>query len=320
MAQQYTFPSNGGKHPSYYNRPVSTLQLQANATPFNNGVGYNYSTMPLPPARAANEAQYFVEDPRYIVDYTLPIYSNDANPQSKPRHINAKARESQLGGVIGHSAVPGYGNNDRRQELIDQASVARAQKAQLLIGGQDAGDDAFKTTAKIQLDGELNQKKKSGSKRVLGAQNPDEMISPITGKLVANYGDWRDNAAQKQAYEAAAATRQGDTAANSAGSHPLIEKVRAALASRGANGVLGMARLFRIMDDDDSKSLSMAEFKKAMRESSLMLQDSEMTALFKLFDTDSGGTISYEEFMHILRVSILMRYCYANRMAKINNN
>ena len=81
-----------------------------------------------------------------------------------------------------------------------------------------------------------------------------------------------------------------------------------------------MARLFRIMDDDDSKSLSMAEFKKAMRESSLMLQDSEMTALFKLFDTDSGGTISYEEFMHILRVSILMRYCYANRMAKIINN
>ena len=79
----------------------------------------------------------------------------------------------------------------------------------------------------------------------------------------------------------------------------------------------GMARLFRIMDDDDSKSLSMAEFKKAMRESSLMLQDSELTALFKLFDTDSSGTISYEEFMHILRVSLFIRSCGTNR--NVNN-
>lgn len=302
MAQQYTFPSYIGKHPSYYNRPVSTLQLQANATPFNNGVGNKYSTMPLPSARMANDPQYFVEDPRYIVDYTLPVYSNDANPQNKPRHINSKARESQLGGVIGHSAAPSYGNNDRQQESIDQAATARAQRAQSLIGGQNAGEDAFKTTAQIQLDGDFNLKKKSGSKRILGAQNPDEMISPITGKLVANYGDWRDNAVQKQAYEAAAASKQGETGANTSASHPLIDKVRAVLASRGANGVLGMARLFRIMDDDDSKFLSIAEFKKAMRESSLMLQDSEMTALFNLFDTDGGGTISYEEYMHILRV------------------
>lgn len=307
MAQQYTFSSHEGKHPSYYNRPVSTFQLQAQATPFNNGVSVKNANIPF------LATQYPLEDPRYAYDGADATYTNDSNPQSRPRHINSKARESQLAEVITHSSFPEYGNNDSKQLMIDQAALDRAQKAQSLIGGQNAGNDAYKTTAQIQLNGDFNQKTRVGSKRI-DAQNPDQLISPITGKLVANYGDWRDNAAQKQAYETAAANRPASTSDDNSSSHPLIEKVRAALASRGANGVLGMARLFRIMDDDDSKSLSMPEFKKAMRESSLMLQDSELTTLFKLFDTDNSGSISYEEYIHVMRVSIYHKSSVLHRL------
>ena len=46
----------------------------------------------------------------------------------------------------------------------------------------------------------------------------------------------------------------------------LVSKLREELKGRGAHGIHGLGRKFKIMDDDGSKSLSMAEFKKAMQE------------------------------------------------------
>jgi Ca2+-binding EF-hand superfamily protein len=45
------------------------------------------------------------------------------------------------------------------------------------------------------------------------------------------------------------------------------------MAARGVRGIVGLARKFRIMDDDSSGVLSMAEFKKGMRETSLDLSE-----------------------------------------------
>ena len=58
------------------------------------------------------------------------------------------------------------------------------------------------------------------------------------------------------------------------------------------------------MDDDGSKSLNMAEFKKAMRECALDLSDGELRMLFQFFDKDGGGTIDFEEFMLVGRDSV----------------
>jgi hypothetical protein len=70
---------------------------------------------------------------------------------------------------------------------------------------------------------------------------------------------------------AGAGTPKGPTslaavAAGGAGPQVILGKLRAELKSRGASGIVGLGRKFRIMDDDGSKSLNMAEFKKAMRE------------------------------------------------------
>ena len=65
----------------------------------------------------------------------------------------------------------------------------------------------------------------------------------------------------------------------------LITKLKTELKSRGAHGIHGLGRKFKIMDDDGSKSLSMAEFKKAMNECNLKdLNDSDLRTLFNHFD------------------------------------
>ena len=55
------------------------------------------------------------------------------------------------------------------------------------------------------------------------------------------------------------------------------------------------------MDDDDSKSLDMDEFTKAMKECALNLSREEINALFQFFDSDRNGTVNYDEFLHGVR-------------------
>jgi Ca2+-binding EF-hand superfamily protein len=81
----------------------------------------------------------------------------------------------------------------------------------------------------------------------------------------------------------------------------VIRRLRDELKRRGASGIVGIGRKFRIMDDDGSKSLNMGEFKKAMKESGLDLSDAELRMLFGYFDRDGGGTIDYEEFLNGVR-------------------
>lgn len=53
----------------------------------------------------------------------------------------------------------------------------------------------------------------------------------------------------------------------------LLEELRQQLASRGARGIVGIQRKFRIMDDNGDHALSVSEFKKAMKECQLNLSD-----------------------------------------------
>jgi len=81
----------------------------------------------------------------------------------------------------------------------------------------------------------------------------------------------------------------------------LAEALRTKLASRGARGIIGLQKQFKIMDDDNSKSLNVAEFNKALTDYKLGFSKPESTALFNYFDVDSSGTISYDEFIRAIR-------------------
>jgi Ca2+-binding EF-hand superfamily protein len=81
----------------------------------------------------------------------------------------------------------------------------------------------------------------------------------------------------------------------------LVAKVRSKLASRGARGIIGMGKQFRIFDDNNSRSLDFYEFTKAMKEQMLGLSEQDIKALFDTFDRNRDGSIDYDEFIRILQ-------------------
>jgi Ca2+-binding EF-hand superfamily protein len=86
-------------------------------------------------------------------------------------------------------------------------------------------------------------------------------------------------------------------AAGTGGVTAVLDRLKSQLASRGARGIVGLGRKFRIMDDSGNGALNNEEFKKAMSECALSLTDSECTNLFKYFDKDNSGDIDFEEFL-----------------------
>jgi len=89
----------------------------------------------------------------------------------------------------------------------------------------------------------------------------------------------------------------------SGGSNPedLVERLRTKLASRGARGIIGLGKQFRIMDDNNNRSLDIYEFTKAMKDYMLGFSDAEIKALYNYFDIDRSGSVDYDEFLRTLR-------------------
>ena len=65
--------------------------------------------------------------------------------------------------------------------------------------------------------------------------------------------------------------------------------------------MIGLQRIFKIMDDDGSLTLSMPEFVKAVRDFRMGIAESSCPALFDAFDTNKDGTINYDEFLRAVR-------------------
>lgn len=80
-----------------------------------------------------------------------------------------------------------------------------------------------------------------------------------------------------------------------------IERLRLLCLQRGSRGILGLGRVFRRMDDNNSGDLSHEEFTKGIRDSGLPVTDEEAEALFQKFDADGSGSIKYDEFLRAVR-------------------
>ena len=85
------------------------------------------------------------------------------------------------------------------------------------------------------------------------------------------------------------------------GLQPIVARLKAELVRRGFRGIHSLGRRFRAADDDGSKSLNLAEFKKCLTETGLGLTDVEMRLLFSHFDIDGNGSVNFEEFLSRLR-------------------
>ncbi|KAF4076527.1 hypothetical protein AMELA_G00216070 [Ameiurus melas] len=80
-----------------------------------------------------------------------------------------------------------------------------------------------------------------------------------------------------------------------------LEDLRQQCLSRGAAGIKGLARTFRIMDDDGSKSLNLEEFQKGLETYGLCLGKEKVKEIFAFVDKDRSGTLDFEEFLEKLR-------------------
>lgn len=168
-----------------------------------------------------------------------------------------------------------------------------------MLGGIDE-PNKFKTVAQLANDGESEKKKLVGKKAIKSAVEPADMISPITGQLIGNYGTWaQDLQSKKEEVEVERIRRLEDAEdeANREADDSPIAVFRRALASRGASGFAGLQRIFKILDDDNSKTLSLSEFTNAIKYTKIDMTDKDIKILFEYFDTGNTGNISYDAFI-----------------------
>jgi len=93
----------------------------------------------------------------------------------------------------------------------------------------------------------------------------------------------------------------GTPARGKASADDLLQRLRDKLKSRGARGIIGLAKQFRIMDDNHSLSLDKFEFSKAMQDYMLGFSEGEIQTLFAHMDYDRSGLIEYDEFLRMIR-------------------
>ena len=78
----------------------------------------------------------------------------------------------------------------------------------------------------------------------------------------------------------------------------LMDRIRQRIVSRGAVGIKGIGRLFRIADDNGDWKIDLHnELPKLMNDIGVILNKTELTELERLLDRNGDGTIDYEEFL-----------------------
>ncbi len=164
-----------------------------------------------------------------------------------------------------------------------------------LIGGVPPDGDPFVTVTQQMQNGMEMEKKSSTRKKPHKEFDAELFISPITGEQIGNYGTWVADMRYKDQHNSTSVTAEVED-------DPIMAKLKAQLAARGARGIIGLGRMFKIADDDSSNNLSFQEFKKAMRDIGMTLNDAELIILFKRFDASNIGSISYNDFLTTIAV------------------
>ncbi|EDQ93062.1 uncharacterized protein MONBRDRAFT_13937 [Monosiga brevicollis MX1] len=82
-----------------------------------------------------------------------------------------------------------------------------------------------------------------------------------------------------------------------------LEKLRLQCLARGAAGIKGLGRTFKIFDDDGNNQLSFEEFSKGLHDYGVYLDSDVVRRVFDRFDANKDGSLSFDEFLKALRVS-----------------
>ena len=273
---------------SYENRNKMTdLQLLANVSKFMDRKAFESD---LPPIILCDDEvrEDFIAKPNPSLDSHLQNVFNPGNDYSDIQQKSAKTN---------NVVIPTYLANE-------------------LIGGLDTNNemDRYKTNTQIMMNGEGMKKKSSvGLKKVLKkgeeAGVTQQIISPITNLPMVPQHTLEEVASKRrqEAEDELLIAEMKLEEEKGLGFDPILRKLKVTLGNRGAKGLAGLAKRFRIMDDDNSGDLNMPEFRKAMRECKMGISDEDVTSLFNIFDIDKSGSISYNEFVSALAGQMNLR-------------
>lgn len=256
------------RHPSFNNRPLPVLQL----------------------------VSQMVKSDGTLTDDALAKIANDKEVIRRNSKQENKEYPKSNVSVLNQIFNPA----DDQLDLIPETNHGKSKpphpaastETNLIFGGGNDDPDRWNTTASLQGKGEsaLDKKKLHGKKTIGSATTTSSMINPITGEVPSGYLIWAQEQQEKEAKieaesrlkkEMEEIDNENDT--NAMDDEPLLIKLRKSLFKRGAKGLLGLSRTFKIMDDDDSKTLSLAEFTKAMKYCSVDMSNEDIQKLFQIF-------------------------------------
>lgn len=79
----------------------------------------------------------------------------------------------------------------------------------------------------------------------------------------------------------------------------IMNRIREKIVSRGAVGIKGLGRLFRIADDDSNRSVDLhEELPKMLGDVGVLLNKTEIDELSRMLDRNGNGSISFNEFIY----------------------
>lgn len=84
----------------------------------------------------------------------------------------------------------------------------------------------------------------------------------------------------------------------------ILKEIKAKLNQRGSYGIRGIARIFKILDNDGSRKLDLKEFQEGLLDYGISLTDDEARLILQKFDSNKDGHVDFDEFLRYLRGDI----------------
>ncbi len=80
----------------------------------------------------------------------------------------------------------------------------------------------------------------------------------------------------------------------------MLKRITDKCVSRGERGLFGLKRLFQTFDTDNSGTLEFGEFKKAILDFKLDIEEGDITNIFRSFEVNGDGVLDLGEFMEMI--------------------